>query len=73
MNLLVGLPLKLFHVLFLVVRLAWPLLLGLVIYIVIKKLRKKGNEAFFWQQDSKKPDFDGPVIHVDYRVVDEEE
>ena len=69
MGLLVGLPLKIFYLLFTVLRFAWPLLIGLVIYTVLKKLRKRAGQTGSRQS----ADFDGPVVEVDYEVVDDKE
>ena len=69
MGLLVGLPLKLLHIVFILVRFAWPLLIGLVIYTVLKKLRKRAGQTGSRQSS----DFDGPVVEVDYEVVDDKE
>lgn len=66
MGLLVGLPLKIFALAFLVVRLAWPLLLALIVWLVVRKL--KGRQS----PPPAEPDFDGPVVEVDYQVVDED-
>lgn len=67
MGLLVGLPLKIFALVFLILRLAWPLLLALIVWLVARKL--KGRAA----PPPDEPDFDGPVVEVDYQVVDEDE
>lgn len=66
MGLLVGLPLKIFALAFLILRLAWPLLLVLIVWLVVRKLR--GRVA----PPPTEPDFDGPVVEVDYQVVDED-
>lgn len=66
MGLLVGLPLKIFALVFLILRLAWPLLLVLIVWLVVRKL--KGRAA----PPPTEPDFDGPVVEVDYTVVDED-
>ena len=70
MGLLVGLPLKLFHILFVVLRVAWPILLILLIRFLLRRWKTKGSG---WQASRDEPDFDGPVVEVDYTVVDEEE
>ena len=65
MGLLVGLPLKIFYMLFAVLRLAWPLVLVLLVYVIRRKLRNRttgGTTA----------DFNGPVVEVDYQVVEED-
>ena len=69
MGLLVGLPLKLFHIVFVLVRLAWPLLLiALAVWLI---RRKRGGARPI--RRGRKAEFDGPVVEVDYKVVDEEE
>ena len=70
MGLLVGLPLKLLHMVFVLVRLAWPLLL---VAVVLWVLRRKLGVKLKRPKWGPKKDFDGPVVEVDYTVVDEEE
>lgn len=70
MSLLVGLPLKLFSVLFAVLRLAWPVLLVLVIVWLVRRRKDKQPSR---QGKSDEPTFKGPVYTVDYEEVDEEE
>ena len=70
MSLLVGLPLKLFSVLFAVLRLAWPVLLALVIVWLVRRRKDKQPSR---QEKSGEPTFKGPVYTVDYEEVDEEE
>lgn len=72
MGLLVGLPLKLFAMLFAVLRLAWPVLLILLAVWLVRRVRGGGQRAPR-QEQSKGPTFDGPVYTVDYEEVDEEE
>ena len=72
MSLLVGLPLKLFHILFMALRLAWPVLLVLLVWLLIRRHKRRSGE----QQDAPKqrghqePKFNGPVYTVDYEEVD---
>lgn len=67
MGLLVGLPLTIFALVFLLLRLAWPLLLlVLIVWLVVRKLRGRAAPP------PTEPDFDGPVVEVDYQVVDED-
>ena len=68
MGLLVGLPLKLFYGVFVVLRLVWPLLLAALVLWLLRR-RKGGGPV--WQRKQRNPD--GPVVEVDYEVVDEEE
>ena len=71
MGLLVGLPLKLFAILFAVLRLAWPVVLILLVVWLVRRGRKKQDAPR--AAASKEPSFDGPVYTVDYEEVDEEE
>ena len=64
-----GLPLKLLHIVFILVRFAWPLLLAALIFWVLRRKRGGKMNRPKW---SRKKDFDGPVVEVDYTVVDEE-
>lgn len=68
MGLLVGLPLKIFYLLFTILRLAWPVLLILLVYVVRRKLRNRTGTA----GGGKSSDFDGPVVEVDYQVVEDD-
>ncbi|MBE6963337.1 MAG: hypothetical protein E7443_01880 [Ruminococcaceae bacterium] len=68
MSLLVGLPLKLFRILFLLLRVAWPVLLALLVWLL---LRRRGKVSVTAHPKEKKPTFDGPVYTVDYEEVDE--
>ncbi len=69
MGLLVGLPLKIFYLLFTILRFAWPILVVLLVYVIRRKLRNRVAPA----RNTKEQDFDGPVVEVDYQVVDEKE
>lgn len=72
MSLLVGLPLKLFHILFVILRLAWPVLLVLLVWLLLRRFRRQGAT----RQDAPKegrqqePKFHGPVYTVDYEEVE---
>lgn len=69
MSLLVGLPLKLFHILFVVLRVAWPLLLVWIVWLVIRRHRRTSSG----EQNAGKnaePKFNGPVYTVDYEEVE---
>ena len=73
MGLLVGLPLKLFHILFVIVRLAWPVLLVLLVWYLVRH-RRKGQATRKGRDESpREPKFNGPVYTVDYEEVDETE
>ena len=69
MSLLVGLPLKLFALLFAAVRLVWPLLLAWAVYRLVRRVRGKRAPR---QEKPDGPTFRGPVYTVDYEEVDEE-
>lgn len=71
MGLLVGLPLKLFHILFVLLRLAWPLLLVLLVLAYLR--RRRGGGGRHNRRWTKEPDIHGPVYTVDYEIVDDEE
>jgi len=71
MGLLVGLPLKLFHILFLLIRFAWPVLLILLVRWLMKRLQT-GQSGQKWRK-TEEPDVQGPVYTVDYKVLDEDE
>ena len=68
MGLLVGLPLKIFYVFFTIFRFAWPILLGLLVWLVLKRLRKRTGKG----PASQEQEFDGPVVEVDYQVVEDD-
>ena len=70
MGLLVGLPLKLFHIVFVLLRFAWPLLLIALVVWFLRRRRSGGQRPARKKRDSE---FDGPVVEVDYTVMDEEE
>ena len=72
MSLLVGLPLKLFHMLFVVLRLAWPLVLILLVVYFVQR-RRGQTQKNPKQEASKEPEFRGPVYTVDYTEVDDSE
>ena len=69
MGLLVGLPMKLFHILFVILRFAWPLLILLLIYFLRRRKERRGGGrgSAAGGQDSQ-----GPVVDVKYRVVEDE-
>ena len=70
MGLLVGLPLKLFYLLFTVLRFAWPLVLVIAIRWLIKRIRNQRITPN-WSTTEKEPDFKGPVYTVRYEDVRE--
>ena len=71
MGLLVGLPLKLFALLFTLLRFIWPLLLAWIITRVVRHIRGGGQRAPR-QEKTDEPTFKGPVYTVDYEEVEEE-
>ena len=75
MSLLVGLPLKLFYLLFLLLRLALPVLVIVGVVWLLRALngRRGGTQRSHTQQKPKEPEFKGPVYTVDYEEVDEKE
>ena len=74
MGLLVGLPLKLFHMLFVIVRLAWPLLLvALLLYIRRRRNGQSSKQRGGHYRQPDEPTFNGPVYTVDYEEVDDTE
>lgn len=70
MGLLVGLPLKLFHLIFVILRLLWPLMLIALVWWLVRRHqdRPQGGGA----SGAKEPEFKGPVYTVDYEELDEE-
>ncbi len=71
MGLLVGLPMMLLRLLFVLVRLALPILLILlVIWLIRRNSRGRGSGG---QKPPREPKFHGPVYTVDYEDVKEDE
>lgn len=68
MALLIGLPLKIFHFLFVLLRLAWPVVLVLLALWLIRRRRGGGHPGRGQKQG---PSFDGPVYTVDYEEVED--
>ena len=71
MSLLVGLPLTLFRLLFMGLRLLVPILLILLVIWLVRRIRQGGGSA--GHHASQDPEFDGPVYTVDYREVKDDE
>ena len=72
MGLLVGLPLRLFHIVFVLLRFLWPLaVLWLVRRLLLAVRRREEGPAV--HEAPKEPDFDGPVYTVDYEDVTDED
>ena len=73
MSLLVGLPLGIFRGIFmlimLLVRLALPILrIALVIFLL-----RRGRSGAAGRHTGEEPPVKGPVVNVDYRVVEDED
>lgn len=66
MGLLVGLPLMLLRLLFVVLRLAIPILLILLVVWLVRRNSRGGSGG---QKEPKEPKFNGPVYTVDYEDV----
>lgn len=73
MSLLIGLPLKIFALLFALVRIALPVLLILLIVWLVRRLRGQDAQHGTGQaRQAQEPTFKGPVYTVDYEEVDED-
>ena len=72
MGLLVGLPLKLFHIVFVLLRFLWPLLVLWLARRLVLALRRRREAGTAPRQEKKEPEFHGPVYTVDYEEVDED-
>ena len=73
MGLLVGLPLKLFHIAFVLLRFLWPLAALWLVRRLMLAARRRREEGAAVHEAPKEPEFDGPVYTVDYEEVDEDE
>ena len=74
MGLLVGLPLKIFYLLFVVLRLALPVIVLLAVFFILRSLyRRRTGQAKPHREDRTEPKFGGPVYTVDYEEIDETE
>ena len=74
MGLLVGLPLKIFYLLFVVLRLALPVIVLLAVFVLLRRVyRSRTGQAKPRREDRTEPNFKGPVYTVNYREVDETE
>ena len=74
MGLLVGLPLKLFYLLFALLRLALPVIVLLVVFWLVRRVyRRSAGQAREHKENQTEPKFHGPVYTVDYQEVDETE
>ena len=75
MNLLIGLPLKLFSLLFALVRVVLPVLLILLIVWLVRRWKghPAGQHHAGQTRQEQEPTFKGPVYTVDYEEVEESE
>ena len=73
MGLLVGLPLRLFHIVFVLLRFLWPLVVLWLARRLLLARRRRREEGPAVHEAPKAPDFDGPVYTVDYEEVDDDE
>ena len=72
MGLLVGLPLRLFHIVFVLLRFLWPLAVLWLVRLLLA-VRRRREEGPAMHQAPKEPEFDGPVYTVDYEDVKDED
>ena len=72
MGLLVGLPLKLFHIAFVLLRFLWPLAALWLVRRLMLAARRRREEGAAVHEAPKEPEFDGPVYTVDYEDVKDE-
>ena len=70
MGLLVGLPMMLLRFLFVILRLALPVLLILLVIWLVRRGSRGGPGG--GQRSSQEPKFHGPVYTVDYEDVKED-
>ena len=61
MGLLVGLPLRLFHIVFVLLRFLWPLAVLWLVRRLMLAVRRRREEGPAMHQAPKEPEFDGPV------------
>lgn len=74
MGLLIGLPLKIFYLLFALLRLALPVIVLLAVFLLVRKVyRRSAGQAKEHKDNQNEPHFHGPVYTVDYQEVDETE
>ena len=73
MGLLVGLPLRLFHIVFGLLRFVWPLAVLWLVRRLLLAVRRRREEGPAMHQAPKEPEFDGPVYTVDYEDVKDED
>ena len=74
MGLLVGLPLKIFYLLFVLLRLALPVIVLLAVFWLMRRMFRRGaGKTEEYKETKNEPKFHGPVYTVDYQEVDETE
>ena len=73
MGLLVGLPLRLFHIVFVLLRFLWPLAVLWLVRRLLLAVRRRREEGPAVHQAPKEPEFDGPVYAGDYEDVKDED
>ena len=74
MGFLVGLPLKIFYLLFTLLRLALPVLVLLAVFLLVRRVyRRSAGRTKEYKENKTEPHFHGPVYTVDYQEVDETE
>ena len=66
-------PLKLFYLLFTLIRLALPVLVVVGLILVLRAVaRRRNGQTGYSEKKAKEPEFNGPVYTVDYEEVDED-
>ena len=73
MGLLVGLPLRLFHIVFVLLRFLWPLAVLWLVRRLMLAVRRRREEGPAMHQAPKEPEVDGPAYTVDYEDVTDED
>ena len=68
-----GLPLRLFHIVFVLLRFLWPLAVLWLVRRLLLAVRRCREEGPAMHQAPKEPEFDGPVYTVDYEDVTDED
>lgn len=72
MGWLVGLPLGLFRLLFVLVRFLLPLIVLIVVLFLLRRFLRQRRDGQTDRTSPKEPEFRGPVYTVDYEEVKEE-
>lgn len=63
----------LFHGLIMLLRFAWPIVLLLILYLILRRVRRAAARKEAAEEESREPTFRGPVYTVDYKEVPEDE